>query len=226
MGSKKWQGMRKRKLLLAPAAGVVAVLSVAAAAYACTNYVGLMVLKGNNSGTGTVTVTGLQSWNEASQAMTQNVSSGIAKANKAQDGTNGNFGVWAGPRTDSGHTGNPWRLGGGASSTTLDVNFFDGGSTTDGYAYTNHTTWNNPTGDCMTWNVPVVQVTKLGTVTVNSSGNITGGAGTYFVSYASNWAWFKWPVANAKVSVSPKESGVCLSTSDSVNGNQGPITVL
>lgn len=211
--------MGNRKRIFVPFAGLAIALAGISTAHACTNFVGRMQVKGNNSATGTVEVVGGEPANHWSEAMTQTVSSGIAKANKARSDT-GNFEVWTGPRTDNG-----WKL----DSGTYDVNFFDGGSTLEGYSYTDHYTWNNPAGDCMTWtvnNVNFPQVKKLGTVTINSTGNISGGSGMHFVSYASNWAKFEWPVATAKVSSSPKESGVCISESNSQDGNQAPITVL
>lgn len=209
-----------KKLLFLPTASVAVVAATAATAFACTNYVGLMKVTGNRADTGTVTVTGNQPANDPSEAMTQSVSSGIAKADRAQK-TAGNFSVWAGERTDNG-----WQLDAG----TYDLNWFNGGSTTDGYGYTNHTTWNNPLGDCMTWNVPVAQVSKLGSVVIDSAGNITNsGAGTgNYVSYNSTtkFATFKWNVTTAKVSVSPKESAICISEANSQDGNQAPITVI
>lgn len=208
----------KKKILLLPIGSVAVVTAAAATAFACTNYVGLMSVKGNRADSGTVTVTGGEPANHFSEAMTQTVSSGIAKADRAKL-SGGNFSVWAGPRTDNG-----WKL----DSGTYDLNWFNGGSSTDGYGYTDHYTWNNPLGDCMTWNVPVAQVSKLGTVTVNSSGNLSGGAGTSYVSYnaTTKYVTFKWDVTTAKVSVSPKESAICISEANSQDGNQAPITVI
>ena len=180
-------------------------------------FVGVMKVKGNRADTGVVTVTGGQPANDTSGARSQTVSSGIAKADKAQL-SGGNFSVWTGPRTDNG-----WKLDAG----TYDLNWFNGGSTTDGYAYGDHGSWNYPLGDCMTQNVPIPQVSKLGTVTVDSNGNLSAGAGTYYVSYNSTtqYVTFKWDVATAKVSVSPKESGICISENNSQDKNMAPITV-
>jgi hypothetical protein len=208
--------MRRKKLLLVPVGAIAGVLVVAASAFACTNYVGRMAVFGNNTGTGTVTVTGLQSYNEASQAMTQTVSSGIAKS----DHTSSTWAqIWYGPEVAHG-----WKLATG----TYDVNFYNGGNATN-YSYTNHTTWHSPDpgGDCMTWIVGGV-VSKLGTVHIDASGNIDSGAGTNYVSYDSTTKYVKFSLkgTSTTTSVSPKESGLCVSDSTSVNGNQAPITIV
>lgn len=184
------------------------VLTIAAAAYACTNYVGLMKVYGNRTDTATVTVTGSQSFGESSEAMTQGVSSDIAKADHGANSTSRWFSVWTGARS------NGWKL----AAATYDVNWINVG-------YTNHTTWANPSGDCMSWTVPST-ATNLGTVTINSSGNITGGSGaTYFISYASNWAKFSMPLSVANTG--SQEAGVCVSDQvGSHNGNQAPLKLI
>lgn len=195
-------------MLLVPAGSAAVVLVIAAAAYACTNYVGYLEVKGN-ADTATVTVTGSQTWNEGSQAMTQSVSSGIAKAN---DNSSGTFTIY----TDRiGTTGTKYLQG------TLDVNFIPDG-------YDNHTTWDNPNGDCMSWLIGgATGVVKLGTVTMTTSaplGRIASATG--HLSLSSNRATYDLPEATAIVNTSPREAGVCVSTSDSVNGNQAPLTVV
>ena len=191
-----------RRVVLGAVGSTAVVLVIAAAAYACTNYVGLVKLYGNRTDSATVTVTGSQSDGEASEAMTQGVSSGTAKADNESTGW---FQMWTGPRS------NGWKL----ASGTYDVNWINIG-------YSNHTTWLNPSGDCMTWTIPTS--TNLGTVTINTSGNITGGAGTYYMSYASNWVKFDLPTATANTG--SQESGVCISDSGSHDGNQMPLKLI
>lgn len=188
------------------------------AAYSHGGFVGVMKVKGSRLRSGEVTVTGGQPANQLG-ARSQTVSSGIATANKAQAVSGGNFSVWTGPRPDNG-----WKLDAG----TYDLNWFDGGSTTDGYAYTNHNTWNFPLGDCTTQSISIPRVSKLGTVTVDTNGNISAGAGTSYVSYDSTtkYVTFRWNVTTAKVSESPKESGICISEPNSQDKNMAPITVI
>ena len=192
-----------RRVVLGAVGSTALVLVLAAAAYACTNYVGLMKVYGNRSDTATVTVTGSQSDGEASEAMTQGVSSGTAKADNESTGW---VQVWTGPRS------NGWKL----ASGTYDVNWKNIG-------YSNHTMWLNPAGDCSSWTLPLL-TTNLGTVSINSSGNIAGGSGPYFMSYASNWAKFDLPTANANTG--SQESAVCISDSGSHDGNQAPLKLI
>lgn len=59
---------------------------------------------------------------------------------------------------------------------------------------------------------------------INTTGNITAGAGTFYVSYASNWVKFDLPTANANTGT--QESGVCISDAGSHDGNQIPLKLI
>lgn len=87
--------------------------------------------------------------------------------------------------------------------------------------YSSHSTWLNPSGSCLTWTVPTL-ATNLGTVTVGGNGNITGGGGTYYLSFASNWAKFDLPTALSNTGA--QESGVCLS--GSTGSNMAPLKLI
>lgn len=178
----------------AAAAAAAVVLFVSAAAYACTNYVGVMKVAGNRSDTGTVTVTG--------DGMTQTVSADVARADA---GASGWFQVWTGARSDNGAK---------LATGTYDVSWRN-------VAYGDHTTWVVPTADCMAW---LPGSASLGTVSINSSGNISSGSGTYFLSYAASWATFDLPTAVANVGT--QESGVCVSDAGSGDGNQAPLKLI
>lgn len=206
--------VKKRAALAAPFGVLTIVVVAAAAAYACTNYVGYMQLTGSGSGTNTVTVTGLDTWN-GPQWMQQTVSSAVVSAP-----TSGTFKVYTGGINT---TDKYLRAG------TYDVNVQNGNSSST-YGYTNHTTWNNPGGDCMTWTLDS-NTKKVGTVTYNA-GNTTGQinsaatwpAGTP-VTVSSGWAGpFALP-ALMNTSPGSYEQAVCISSSDSVNGNQAPLDV-
>ena len=225
---------RKRNLLLAPMAVAVPLVALAATVFACTNYVGDFWVWGNSSGydtTGTkaVQVIGLQPPNDPSQAMTQTVNSTVATAldpdvsgSNCTAGTpsvnyNGCFKIFTQPTQDS----NAYALPAG----TYDIN-------TIAIGYSNHTTWLNPSGDCMSWRLPS-PVTKVGDATIGSGSNVgkitaahdqsgnavtvsSGIAGPYHVPNTSAYI----------ASVSPQEGGVCISDSSSTNGNQAPLTLL
>lgn len=212
----------KRKVLLAPIAAAVPFIAVAATVFACTNYVGMLWVWGRNTGydtTGTlaVQVIGNQPFNDPSQAMTQSVNATVAKANSSTSSNKcsvtGNlpcFKIYTAPRTDNG-----WALGAG----TYDLNVINIG-------YSNHTTWLNPNGDCMSWRLPS-PVTKLGTVTIGSAGKITSLSDPAGVATVTNNIAGEWEMPNTYIaSASPQEAGVCVSSSDSVNGNQAPLTLL
>ena len=212
---------RNKKLALAGATVATAMIGLAGTVFACTNYVGDFWVWGNSTGydtTGTlaVQVIGLQPPNDPSQAMTQTVNSTVAKAKHGTDslctGNLGCFKIFTQPTQDS----NAYAL----PSGTYDINTINIG-------YTNHTTWSNPNGDCMSWRLPS-PVTKVGDATVNSSGKITAAhdAGGTSLTVSSNIAGeYKLPTTYV-ISVSPAEAGVCISDSTSTNGNQAPLTVV
>ncbi|HUP71097.1 MAG TPA: hypothetical protein VM142_14985 [Acidimicrobiales bacterium] len=187
-------------------------LVVAAAAYACTNYVGYMKVKGNNS-TNTVTVTGSDTWN-GPQPMIQTVSSAVASSTKT-----GTFDIY----TSGFNTTNRYLQAG-----TYDINVQDGnGSST--YGYTNHTTWNNPGGDCMTWTIDS-NTRKVGTAVLNAGtdGIIDSVVGGNPVAGSPGWFRFNLPTVPNQMNASPGsyEQAVCISTTDSVNGNQAPLDIV
>jgi hypothetical protein len=216
----------KRKLVMAPMAAAVPFIALAATVFACTNYVGQLWVWGSNTGydtTGTkaAQVIGNQPFNDPSQAMTQSVNSTVAKTNHGSDTSNpcttsnarGCFKVYTAPRSDNG-----WALGSG----TYDVNVINIG-------YSNHTTRSNPNGDCMSWRLPSA-VIKVGTVTVGTAGKITSATDNAIppnsVNVTSNIAGEFFMPSSYVASASPQEAGVCVSSSDSVNGNQAPLTLL
>ncbi|MGH9177390.1 MAG: hypothetical protein ACRD0N_02390 [Acidimicrobiales bacterium] len=173
-----------------------------------TNLVGYLEVKGNASAA-TVTATGHQSWNEPSLAMTQSVSSGVARAN---DNSSGTFTIYT---ARIGTTGTRYLQG------TLDVNFAKDG-------YDDHTSWDSPSGGCASSLIGgATGVVKLGTVTMTTSaplGRIASATG--HLSISSNRVTFDLPEATAIVNAAPREAAICLSTSDSVNGNMAPLTVI
>lgn len=213
--------MRDKRRITATVMGVGAVVMLqAATVFACTNYVGQLWVWGNRTGydsTGNLAaqVIGNQPFNDPSQAMTQSVNATVAQANHGIGTgcgtTQGCFKLYTAPRVDNG-----WALGAG----TYDVNVINIG-------YSDHTTWLNPSGDCMSWRLPN-PVTKVGTVTVGSVGKITsatdasGGAVTVTNNIAGE---FKFP-SSYVANISPQEAGVCVSDSASVNGNQAPVTII
>lgn len=219
---------RNRKLLLAPIAVAVPFIAVAATVFACTNYVGDFWVWGNNTGYDTtgalaVQVVGLQPPNDPSQAMTQTVNSTVAKANtgsspvNCQNGTSnstGCFKIFTQPTQDS----HAYALPAG----TYDINTINIG-------YSNHTTWLNPSGDCMSWRLPN-PVTKVGDATIGSAGKITAAhdASGNVLTVSSNIAG-PYAVPNtyaANVRPGSQEAGVCISDSTSTNGNQAPLTLI
>lgn len=204
--------IRGKKVVVAvPFAMVALVLVVSSAAYACTNYVGYMRVNGSGS-TNTVTVTGLDTWN-GPEWMQQTVSSLVASAP-----TNGTFKVY----TEGVNSTDKYLKAG-----TYDVNVQNGNSSST-YGYTNHTTWNNPGGDCMTWTIDS-NTKKVGTVTYGSpdDGKIDSAADLAGlpISVNSNWAGpFSLPVG-MNTSPGSYEQAVCISSSNSVNGNQAPLDI-
>lgn len=223
-----------RKALIAFGVATVPLIAAATLVYACTNYVGLMQVWGDNTGgcsgtapsgscTGTsgVIVTGKDSWN-GNQAMTQTVNSTISKATH----TTGSFYVEA-------EVSGSNSLNQGSSSVWYDVNTIPIG-------YTSHTTWGgDPNYDCMSWDVGGTSgVLNHGSVEINTSGKIiaantarasAGGVGGTTVTLFSSSAGIAGPYtlsSNESANTSPQESGVCLSDSSSTNGNQAPLTVV
>jgi hypothetical protein len=100
---------------------------------------------------------------------------------------------------------------------------------------TSHTQWGgDPQYDCMDWNLGSFGVVNRGSVEINTSGKIiaaaTGTQGTgSSVTLFSSTAGIAGPYtlsSNEGANTSPQESGVCLSDSGSINGNQAPLTVL
>ena len=204
--------VRKKATLAAPIGALAVVLVVAAAAYACTNYVGYMQVNGSGS-TNTVTVTGLDTYGASAEGMQQTVSSNVAAAP-----TNGTFKVY----TSGVNTTNKYLQAG-----DYDVNVQNGNSSST-YGYTNHTTWNNPGGDCMTWTVDS-NTKKVGTVHYNSGTDGVIDSATDLLGnnkyLGSGWAGnFSLP-ALMNTSPGSYEQAVCISDSGSHNGNQAPLDV-
>lgn len=204
--SRRRRRRRGQTFLLIPVVSAAVVLLIGGAAYACTNFVGVMKVIGNRADSETATVTGSQSFGETSEAMTQSVSAGVAKADSGLTSTARWFKVWTGAAS------NGWQL----ATATYDVNWINVG-------YSTHTQWANPTGDCMSWTVPSTAA-NLGTVHI-TNGTIDGAAGTYNLGYASNWAQFKMP--NSVANTGTQEAGVCVSDQvGSHNGNQAPLKLI
>lgn len=230
-----------RKALIAFGIATVPLIAAATLVYACTNYVGLLQVWGNNTGgcSGTapngsctsgsgVIVTGSDSWN-GGQAMTQSVNSTVSKATHST----GSFYVEA--EVSSGNTLNQScnEQPPNCHSIWYDVNTIPIG-------YTSHTTWGgDPNYDCMSWDVGGSSgVLNHGSVEINTSGKIiaantarasAGGVGGTNVTLFSSSAGIAGPYAlssNEGANTSPQESGVCLSDSSSTNGNQAPLTVV
>lgn len=197
---------RSRRLcLLFPLVIATATPVLLASPAAADNLVGIMKVHGHRGDSATVTTTGLDQY-DGIETQTQSVSREIAKADSS-----GQFDIWVGS-------------GSGARSRlalgTYDVNWINLG-------YSNHTTIRNPTGYCQTSTVPS-RAWKLGTVTVNSDGNMTGGSGTYHVSshtYGEHWVTFRLP-DSAQRNAGTEESGICVSRSDGRNGNQAPLRIV
>lgn len=76
-------------------------------------------------------------------------------------------------------------------------------------AYQTHTTWLNPTGDCMDWRI-CSPATNIGTISI---ANGVGKKGFNIPDAA---------VANAGT----QESGVCVSDAGSHNGNMAPLLIV
>lgn len=208
----------------------VSLVTLATVVFACTNYVGIEQVWGDESGgctgtapngscTGTsgVKVTGNDSWN-GSQAMTQTVNSTISEATAST----GSFYVEA-----EGSGSNT--LNQGTSSIWYNVNTIPVG-------YTSHTTWGgDPNYDCMDWdlggssgvkNVGSVEINTSGKIIAAASGSHGGGTSlTLFSSSAGIAGPFSLASNEGSTNTSPQESGVCLSDSTSTNGNQAPLTL-
>lgn len=224
---------RKRKLVLAPILVGVPFVALAATVFACTNYVGDFWVWGNSSGydtTGTlaVQVIGLQPPNDPSQAMTQTVNTTHATAKDPDGGvtncTNGTahydgcFEIFTQPTQDT----HAYALPAG----TYDINTINTG-------YSDHSTWINPSGDCMSWRLGS-GVTKAGDATIGSgtsAGKITaahdanGTALTVTNNIAGEYGVPTGYTANPR-NPGTTEGGVCISDSSSTNGNQAPLTML
>ncbi|HUP70224.1 MAG TPA: hypothetical protein VM142_10475 [Acidimicrobiales bacterium] len=171
--------------------------------------VGYMKLKGNNS-TNIVTVTGLGTWDGGQQAAAaQTVSAAVAQSTKT-----GTFDVYtAGINTTDKYL----------HAGTYDINVQNGtGSST--YGYTNHTTWTNPGGDCMTWTIDG-NTKKVGTAVLNPGtdgviDSVVGGT-----SLGGGWFRFTLP-SGMNASPGSYEQAVCISSIDSANGNMAPLDIV
>lgn len=131
------------------ASGLVA----ASAAYACTNYVGYLMVRGDAS-TATVTATGNQTYGDPSGGMTQTVSNTTAKVDDLDSA--GSITVSTASISSAESLG----------TATYDVNWIQIG-------YSTHATWLNPSGDCMDWRVPSA-ATNIGTISISSGAGKKG----------------------------------------------------
>ncbi|HUP70751.1 MAG TPA: hypothetical protein VM142_13185 [Acidimicrobiales bacterium] len=178
------------------------------------NMVGYMKLKGNNSAN-IVTVTGLGTWNgENPDTGAHTVSSAVASSTQT-----GTFDVY----TSGINTTDKYLRAG-----TYDINVQDGnGSST--YGYTNHTTWNNPGGDCMTWTIDG-NTKKVGTAVLNAGtdGVIDSVVGGNPVAGSPGWFRFNLPTAPNQMNASPGsyEQAVCISHTTSPNGIMAPLDIV
>ena len=217
----------KRRVGAVPFLMLLILLLGASVAHACTAYVGTLSVRGNHSTTAWATATGTDLWGGA-QSMTQTVSSGVAVAKQAA----GQFWI----QTDDANPGVSNRYL-RADSNRYDVNF-QNGTGTSSYGYKNHTTWNDPGGDCMTWTLDgnTIRVGKVD-MKANTSANrgeiaaafgpdgvTTVPVGT--VAGLDNVAGpFNMP-ASVIVPPSPYEQAVCVSDSKSIHGNQAPLKIV
>jgi hypothetical protein len=221
-----------RHLIVAPFVVIAAMMSFAVAAYACTYYVGLMSVWGSVTGTTSgseVRVTGSDNWGSDSNGpMTQGVSSITAKAQKYTSGST--CGTNRGCFYVSTGTGG---IHASFNETTSDI-WYDVNTIPVGY--TSHTTWGgDPNYDCMDWNTgSQYGVRNVGSVKIPGTGsgswglitqatNATQGTGSS-VTVASNVAGPFYIATNeTSNNTGTQESGVCLSDSSSINGDQAPL---
>lgn len=181
--------IKDHKLIAVPFGVVAVILVIASAAYACTNYVGTLAVKGNRSAN-VATATGSQTFGCSCESMTQSVSASTAQADIGA--SSGSFTITTGRISTAKSLG----------TATYDVNQINVG-------YSNHTTWINPSGDCMTWTIGS-STKNLGTITT-ANGVATKGFNVYTTFIANTGS---------------EESGVCVSDSGSHNGNQVPLRLI
>lgn len=219
-------GLFDRRTIAAPAIAVAGIMSMAVTAFACTNYVGVVHMWGDQTTTTSgseVLVTGNDSWNGAG-AMTQSVSAKQVQAKKYTSGTvcganRGCFYLQTG--TSGSNSLNPT-----ASAITYDVNTIPDG-------YTSHTTWGgDPNYDCMDWQGTNHNVRNVGSVSINTSGAITSawdgsqGAGNSVTVTSGVAGPFYVATNETSANTNSHESGVCISDTTSTNGNQMPLDLI
>lgn len=226
------------KLLVGSLGALVPLITAATVVFACTNYVGLLQVWGDNTGgcsgtapsgscTGTSgeIVTGNDTWNAAG-AMTQTVGN---PTTKATHGT-GSFYVEAEVSGSNSLNQSCSEVPANCHSIWYDVNTIP-----IGYP-TSRLTWGgDPSYDCMSWNMNQHGVVNRGSVQINTSGLIiaakTGslGAGTTVTLFSSS-AGIAGPFSTsgeaANTTNPAAESGVCLSDATSNNGNQAPLLLV
>ena len=210
---------RKARIVV-PFGAAVLLLALSTAAWACTNYVGYMYVRGANTGTTTVTATGADNWN-GPEPMIQTITGSVVSSNKGGAGSTLN---WFKIKTAGIDTNLRYLRAG-----VYDVNVQNGTSSST-YGYTDHTTWNNPDGDCMTWTLDgstkkAGQVTYLtGTDGVIDSAVDLGGSS--ITPDADGYYKFTLPVVMNQTTGGVYEQAVCISSLNSVNGNQAPLEIL
>lgn len=208
-------------MIAVPFGATVLVVALSAAAWACTNYVGNMYVRGANTGTNTVTAAGADNWN-GPEPMIQTISGPVVSSDKGGITDGGN---WFKVKT----AGIDTNLRYLRSGTTYDVNVQNGNGTSS-WGYTNHTTWNNPGGDCMTWTIDSNTV-KVGEVLMktDTSGIILSAkdlAGVNIPADSDGYYKFTLPVGMNQTTGGNYEQAVCISSANSVNGNQAPLEIL
>lgn len=227
---------RKNRVLLVPFGVVAGLLVVASVAYACTAWIGQFKVTGNGThvptASDTVTVDGKGT--RTSFVMDQCVDSSVAKSTH----TSGSITIWTGesPQVsgcnndpdaadrrlpECGSGGSPATCT-GSNKRTYEVRYYNSqyGTLGNGPGYDDHDTYNV---DCMS--TLLNGSVQLGSMTVDSNGNIDSATGGTYNSTAKT-ANFSLPSGSQTHDQSPAESAVCVSDAAAYYGNQAPLTIV
>lgn len=199
--------MKTKKLLFVPFGGVAVALTLAAAAYACTVFLGTLTVTGSTSGR--VTSTGNRTGMTSSLSGTQ-----------ARSGRAGSFTVQTGAPSNAVGNKLPYKDSGGNVKTYY-LRFFNGN------AYNGFNT--NWLVDCMAGSPGSL----MSEVTLNATGGIAtlkpGASGATLaagvVTQTLTKDYFGHALSNTP-NTAAYESAVCISDTGGAYGNQAPLTIV
>ena len=224
--------MKDRRRLLSSIGACAGLLLVAAPALACTNYVGKTTITGNASTSSTVS-TGQQCGDNVGgpasacdQGMQVSTGTGDAQAHlggtlQIQTASAGS--TCEGQSTWPCYLNNSSSINYPSGNSGYDVNIINVG-------FSSHTS--NPTSgqDCMSWSGNPNPLIKVATVTVGSSGVLSGVSPAN--GYSASWdgthdiATVAVPGSPWVVNTGTQEAGMCISDKDGEDGIQVPFKIV